>query len=103
MLCVAAQLSILTGVRSSKLQQFAGPDPCKNRQLFVLLFSVVILGRMDCMYTLELFSCPPKNYIRHTVNVLKFRTQVAPQKGLDKQGRLRLKKQSDQGLPCLLF
>ena len=41
-----------------------------------------------------------------TVNVLKFETPVGYKKGLDKQGRPRSDcffKQSDQGLPCLLF
>ena len=41
-----------------------------------------------------------------TVNVLKFQTLAAGQKGLETvqtQIRLLLKKQSDQGLPCLLF
>ena len=41
-----------------------------------------------------------------TVNVLKFRTLVACQKGFKQtwQTRIRLlQKQSDQGLPCLLF
>ena len=42
-----------------------------------------------------------------TVNVLKFQTVDDWHKCLDKHGRPRsdflLKKQSDQGLPCLLF
>ena len=48
-----------------------------------------------------------------TVNILKLQTLVAWQKGIDKQcrprsdflrsSRIRLQKQSDQGLPCFLF
>ena len=41
----------------------------------------------------------------HMVDVLKFRILVACQKGIDRQCRPRseLRKQSDQGLLCLLF
>ena len=42
-------------------------------------------------------------YLHATVNVLKFRTLFASQKGLDKQRIPRSEKQSDQGLPCLVF
>ena len=58
MMCVAAQLSILTGVRSSKLLDLT---PVRiDSYLCYIYFFWVILGRLDCVYTLELFSCPPK-------------------------------------------
>ena len=56
MLCVAAQLSILTGVRSSKLLDLT---PVRIDSYFCYCFSVVILGRLDCIHSRTL-SCPPK-------------------------------------------
>ena len=63
----------------------------------------VILGS-NWWFSLNSYFC-----LEGTVNVLKFPTHVACQKGLDKLGRprsdcfWRFKKQSDLGLPCLLF
>ena len=56
-----------------------------------------------CKYRRQVFLC----HLGPMVDVLKFQTLVACQKVIDKQHRPRsdcfLVKQSDQGLPCLLF
>ena len=95
----------------------AGQKYCRMLQgeHSAILSTFIKLPFVILIIVLSIFDWPLKtgfNVSKHRnaenmVNVLKFQTQDACQKGLDKtvqtQIRLLLKKQSDQGLPCLLF